>query len=288
MKISALMFGLVLTPLLPLAAQVTVEVALDQEQFLSGEALPAAVRVTNRSGQTLHLGSDPDWLTFSVESRAGAIVLKGDEVPVLGEFTVESSQVATRQVDLAPYFTLNRAGRYRIIATVRIKEWEQQVNSKPKTFDIIHGAHLWSQEFGLPTPAGVTNQSPEVRKYTLEQANYLRSQLRLYFRLTDASGEKVIKVFAIGPMVGFGNPEVQIDKLSNLHVLYQTGARAFNYTVINPDGDLLVRETHDYTETRPKLKVDEEGRITVAGGQRRPTSTDLPKTSVDDAKSKKP
>src|SRR5262245_31982051 len=85
------------------SAQVRVEVTLDQEQFLSGEALPAAVRVTNRSGQTLHLGGQPDWLTFSVESREGSIVVKNGEVPVLGEFTLESSKVATKVADLAPY-----------------------------------------------------------------------------------------------------------------------------------------------------------------------------------------
>ena len=288
MKITALILGLALSPWLPVAAQVTVEVTLEQEQFLSGETLPAAVRITNRSGQTLHLGREPDWLTFSVEAHAGSIVSKSAEVPVLGEFTLESSQVATRPVDLAPYFTLNEIGRYQIIATVRIKDWDVQINSKPKSFDIIHGAELWSKVFGLPVPDGATNQPPEVRKYTLEQANYLRSQLRLYFRLTDASGSKVIKVFAIGPMVNFGNAATQIDKLSNLHVLYQTGARAFSYTVINPDGNVLVRQTYDYIQSRPRLKVDEEGKIVVTGGQRRPTANDLPTIPEDDAKVEKP
>jgi uncharacterized protein (DUF58 family) len=72
-------------------AQVTVEVVLEQEQFLGGEALPVAVRITNRSGQTLRMGNEPDWLTFSVESREGFVVVKTDEVPVLGAFELESS-----------------------------------------------------------------------------------------------------------------------------------------------------------------------------------------------------
>jgi hypothetical protein len=37
-------------------AQMLVEVTLEQGQFLPGEALPVAVRVTNRSGQTVRLG----------------------------------------------------------------------------------------------------------------------------------------------------------------------------------------------------------------------------------------
>src|SRR6187455_1973107 len=198
MKLTGLTLGVLLAPLLQMSAQVTVEVTLEQEQFLGGEALPAAVRITNRSGQTLRLGTEPDWLTFLVESRDGFIVVKTGEVPVLGEFTLESSKVATRRVDLAPYFAISHPGRYNVTATVRIKAWDATLNTKPKSFDIIQGAKLWSQEFGVPAAANVTNQSPEVRKYTLQQANYLRTQLRLYLRLTDAAETKVIKVFSMG------------------------------------------------------------------------------------------
>ena len=83
-------------------AQVTLEVVLDQKQFLPGESLPVAVKITNLSGQSLHLGAEPNWLTFSVESADGFVVLKNAEVPVLGEFDLASSQMATKRVDLHP------------------------------------------------------------------------------------------------------------------------------------------------------------------------------------------
>ncbi|MGZ5545377.1 MAG: hypothetical protein ACXWIU_11935, partial [Limisphaerales bacterium] len=37
---------------------INVEVALDQAQFLPGEDLTAAVRITNLSGQEIELGND--------------------------------------------------------------------------------------------------------------------------------------------------------------------------------------------------------------------------------------
>jgi len=276
MKLTGLTLGVLLAPVLQMSAQVTVDITLEQEQFLGGEPLPTAVRITNRSGQTLHLGSEPDWLTFLVESRDGFIVVKTAEVPVLGEFTLESSKVATRHVDLAPCFALSRPGRYKATATVRIKDWNTQLSTKPKSFDIIQGAKLWSQDFGVPAESGLTNHAPEVRKYTLQQANYLRTQLRLYLRLTDAAESKVIKVFSLGPMVSFSEPEPQLDKFSNLHLLYQNGARSFSYTVVSPDGDLLLRQTYDYSNTRPRLQADRDGKLGVAGGIRRVTSNDLP------------
>ena len=110
----------------------------------------------------------------------------------------------------------------------------------------------------------------------MQQANYLKSQLRLYVRLTDASGDKTFRVFPIGPMVSFGRPEPQVDKFSNLHVLYQQGPRSFDYTVVNPEGEIIARRTYDYTDKRPRLQPDAEGKILVIGGARRPTSRDVP------------
>jgi hypothetical protein len=271
-------------------AQVTVEVVLEQEHFLVGEAIPAAVKVTNRSGQTLHLGDEPDWLTFSLEAKNGYIVTKNGEVPVKGEFTLKSGQVATRRVDLSPYFVLDQVGRYQITTLVRIKEWDTTVTAPPKSFDIINGAKIWAKNFGLPMVAGATNRSPEVRKYTLEQANYLRKQLRLYLRLTDGDGDRVIKVFPLGPMVSISSPEPQIDRENNLHVLYQQGARSYLYNVITPDGDVTVRQMHEITATRPKLQADDKGNYFVSGGARRFTSQDLPApaNSENDAPADKP
>ncbi len=276
MKFSLFIFGLVLLPLVNAPAQVSVEVVLDQEQFLPSESVPVAVRLANRSGQTLHFGADANWLTFSVESADGFVVIKNSDVPVSGEFDLDSSQMAIKRVDLAPYFVLSQVGRYRVTATVRIKEWNAEVASPAKEFDVINGAKLWSQDFGLPAPAGVTYRAPEVRRYSLIEANYLRSQLRLYVQVSDESEARVFKVSAVGPLVSFSQPEAKLDRLSNLHVLYQSGAQAFTYTVVNPNGDILGREMYDYFNSRPRLSVKDDGDVAVTGGVRRVKSAELP------------
>lgn len=269
-----------------LLAQVTVDIALDQEQFLPGEAVPVAVRITNRSGQTLHLGSDPDWLTFSVESRDGYVVLKTGEVPVVGEFDLDSSKRAIKRVNLEPFFNLVKQGRYTVTATVQLKGWNRHINSQPKPFDIIQGARLWEREIGVPAPGGATNLPPEVRKYTLEQANHLRKSLMLYVRVTDFSG-RINRVFPIGPMLSFGQPDPQVDNLNNLHVLYQNGPHSFNHTVVSPEGEVLLRQMYDYT-TRPRLHADSDGKVTVTGGTPRTTPSDLPVPKTADTNTAPP
>ena len=271
------------------SAQVSVDLALDQDQFLPGESLVVGVRITNFSGQTLHLGNDSDWLHITLEGRDNYVVPTTADLPVQGEFDVESSKIVTRRVDVAPCFALTRPGRYMVSATVKLKDWDNELVSKPKAFDIIAGTTLWEQDVGVSATAA-SHQRPEVRKYALQQAIHLE-QMKLYVRVTDQAGSRVLRVFPIGPLISFSSPEHQIDKSSNLHVLYQTGAKSFNYSVINPDGKLLIRQTYEYTDTRPILRMDGEGRIYVGGGNRRISSDDLPPpldTSNNEARSPKP
>jgi hypothetical protein len=246
---------------------------MDQEQFLPSEAVPMAVKITNRSGQQLHLGAAADWLTFSVESTDGFIVIKNAEVPVTGEFDLESSQIGIKRVNLQPYFQMGRHGRYKVIATLRIKDWSASVNSAPKTFDVVNGAKLWSQDFGMP---GVTNSQPEVRKFTLEEANYLRLQLRLYVRVSDQSESQVFKVTTLGQMVSFSDPDAKVDRTSQLHVLWQAGAQVFNYALINANGEVVRQEVYNNAGSRPRLVVNEQGEVAVAGGTRRVKPEELP------------
>ena len=260
------------------SAQIAVEIVLDQDQFLPSEKVPTAVKITNRSGQPLHLGTDANWLTFAVESGDGFIVVKKSEVPVLGEFNLNSSEMATKWVDLAPYFDLTRPGRYHVVATVRVKDWRAETASPAKNFDVITGARVWAQEFGVPALTGATNSAPEVRKYTLQKANYLRQQLRLYVEVSDVAESRVFNVVSVGKMVSFSSPEPLLDRYSNLHVIWQSGAAHYTYAMVNPDGQLLRQEVYDYVSglPRPRLNLADDGTVSVYGGVRRVKAEPMP------------
>jgi hypothetical protein len=273
-----LLFCILLIPVGRLSAQVTVDVVTEQDEFLPGEDIPAVAHIVNHSGETLKLGNDNEWLKFSVSGRDGYVVLKSGDVPVNQPFTLESSERATVHVNLAPYFHMPRAGHYLITATVTIPGWTRQVNSSPKGFDVIQGARLWQEQFGVPSRADTTNAMPEVRTYALQEANYLRSRLMLYAQVSDRAG-KLNKVVPIGPMVSFGQPEPKVDKSSNLNVLYQNGPHTFNYTVVNPDGNIILRQTYDFT-SRPQMMANADGELSIVGGTRRVTRNDIPPPTV--------
>jgi hypothetical protein len=276
MKTFPLLLALAALTAFRAAAQVDLEVATDQEQFLPGEALPVAVKIVNSSGQRVRLGNQPDWLTFDVESAEKLVVVKNGIVPVMGEFELESAQLGIKRADLQPYFFISKPGRYKIIATLRIADWSVSKSSAPKYIDVINGVDLWTQDVGLPPAEGATNRAPEVRRYTLVEANYLRSQLRLYVRVADVVGSRIIKLAPLGTLVSFSHPEGQVDRQSRLHVLWQTGSKAFTCCIINPDGVIAQREIYDYFTSRPRLDVNANGDVIVAGGTRRAAPSEYP------------
>ena len=241
MRILPLTVLLIVTTAVPAVAQLAVEVVVDQEQFLRDESVPVKVRVTNRSGQTLRLGMDNDWLGFTVDGVDSGSVTRLAEVPVKGEFILESAHVATRTVDLAPCFDLSQPGRYNVTATVRVKEWGTETSGKPQRIEVVRGTKVWEQEFGVPAVSG----APETRRYILQQANY-QNRLMLYLRLADLEDNKVFRVAPLGPLVSFRRPEAQVDRNSELNVLFQTGARSFLFFVIRPDGGVAIRQAYDY------------------------------------------
>jgi len=258
-----------------LSAQVTVEVLMDQNQFLPNESTPVKVRIVNNSGQTLRFGAE-DWVSYSVEAAGGLIVLKTGDAPMAHDFEVRAAEMATTQADLAPCYDITTPGRYTVTATVRIKDWDKSITSAPKKFDVVPGTRLWEQEFGVPQ-SPTNHNPPEVRKYILQQATLSR-HTQLYFRLTNAGESQSLRVFLIGQIISFSDPQMRVDQDSKLHLLYQTTAHVYSYTVINPDGELVVRQTYFYANSSPHLKVDAAGNISVVGGARHMADNDLPPT----------
>jgi hypothetical protein len=170
---------------------------------------------------------------------------------------------------------MSALGRYSVTASVKIKDWGLTVTSQPQVVEVVRGVKLWEQEIGVPPASPTDHSQPEVRKFSLEQTPY-SEHMKLYLRVTDVSESQVYKIFQVGPMISFSRPEPELDAQNNLHLLYQSSGHMFLYSVINPQGEVVLRQTYDYSSTRPHLKQDKSGRIGVAGGVRHVADNDIP------------
>ncbi len=268
---------LVAASLLSATAQVNVELLFDQDQFLRSESMPTRLRISNSSGQTLKFGDQANWLAISIDDEKGKSIWHTGEIPMPKPFEIESAKAVSLRMDLMPYFDLGKAGHYTATARVKFPQLEKEVITDAKGFDIVSGTDLWKREFGVPgqTP-------PEVRQYVLQVANLLNRN-QIYARVTDANGGRVFRVFALGPVVSFSanTIEAQLDGSSNLHVLFQNFKNTFIYAVVAPDGEQIIRQTHEIArDSRPHLRVEEDSRIHVKGGHRRILLSDLPPSRV--------
>lgn len=260
-------------------ASVSVELELDQEQFLPSEDIKVAVRIINLSGRTLRMGDHNGWVKFFVESKDGFPVAPDTDPVVIGEFELPTSKTGIKRVNLIPHFPVKQSGRYTVRAEVEVPGWNKTVSSRPVAFDILNGTVMKTITVGVPQKSTATNGVPEQRNFLLQRANYLK-KLQLYVRVTDLSGGNTLRVLRVGQLTSIGEPEAQVDRHSNLHVLFRTGAQTFRYVVVNADGDLIRREMHEFGKGAPKLRVNDENEVVVIGGVRREMSSDIPAAAL--------
>ena len=262
------------------SAQVNATLEIDKSRLLPRQTFVARLKIVNFSGQTLVFGEDNNWLQFEIETETGEVVTPIAEPPkVEGRFTVESSIRATKRIDLAPYYALEKAGNYKLIAKVYVKQWKRSLPVKPVKFTVSNGSILWHRTFGLPVKEGEPAGQPKQRRYVLQQAKNLR-MMTLYARVDDGPGARVHRVFPVCPMVAFNDPTAQVDPTGNLHILCQSGARTYNYTVLDPDGKIRIRHHYQIVGSRPRLNF-KDGKIHVAGGLKLLRPDDIPTKKKD-------
>lgn len=252
-----------------LDAQVIVEVRLEQNQFLRNETLPVKIRVTNRSGLPLKIGESNDWLTFSVMDRDNKVVPQVQDLVVGGKFELPSSESITKTIDISPAYDFSQPGKYRVTAVAQFPQLNLSVGSDPQAFDVVRGAQVWAQVCGVPVPGGA---APHYMRYSLLQAFYVQ-QLRLYVRVADEPEEHFARVVPLGNVVSFAKPEQFIDRSSELHVLFQSGPRSYEYRKLNPLGEVVLNKGYELGTVRPRLKIFEDGRVEVVGGAPRKLPT---------------
>jgi hypothetical protein len=98
--------------------------------------------------------------------------------------------------------------------------------------------------------------------------------------VSDQSESQVFKVTTLGQMVSFSDPDAKVDRTSQLHVLWQAGAQVFNYALINANGEVVRQEVYNNAGSRPRLVVNEQGEVAVAGGTRRVKPEEQPVVPV--------
>ena len=131
---------------------------------------------------------------------------------------------------------------------------------------------IWKQSVGIPADSGAGGDS---RTYSL-LTNRFADHTSLYVRVEDERRNTVYATYSLGHVIAFDEPHAEIDRENKLHVLHCSAPRAWSYTIIGLNGQLLSHSTLLETKSRPHFKRTADwrnrSRGRYDGGDRRSSS----------------
>jgi hypothetical protein len=104
-----------------------------------------------------------------------------------------------------------------------------------------------------------------VRTYSL-LTNRFPDHTSLYVRVQDKDSGIVYATYSLGRAIAFEEPQAEIDHANQLHVLHCSAPRAWAYSRIGLNGELMAHSSFMETKTRPKLVRSGNGEVAVRGG----------------------
>lgn len=262
MKFLALIAGAVFFAL-NAQAQIQVELKFKRGQFVAYEPIVATVNITNLAGREIELRDGPGqhWFGFEITADEGRFLAPSSEEsePPL---KIEAGQTVARKVNLSPRFPVHDLGNYHARAHVYFADLDKFFYSQTKVFQVGDARPIWQRTVGIP------DGQPDAgafRTYSL-LSNRFPDHTSLYVRVEDKSTGAVYRTYSLGRLIVFDEPQAELDRENQLHVLHCAAPRTWAYSRIGLDGQLLSHATFMENKTRPRLRHTDDGTVAVRGG----------------------
>ena len=262
-------------------AQVQVDLKFKRLQYIAHEAVIATLAITNLAGRDieLHDADGQSWLGFEItgsDEQPIAPLNGANREPPL---RIQAGQRVTRQIDLTPLYPVYEYGAYHVRSNIYFADLGKFFYSGTRVFEVTDARPIWEQTVGVPDGGG----SGEVRTYSL-MTNRFPDHTSLYVRVQDKDTGVVYATYSLGRTIGFEQPQAEIDRSNQLHVLHCEAPRAWSYARIGLNGQLLTHSSFMETRTRPRLVHSGGGEVAVRGGMvetpGRTSGTKAPKLSA--------
>lgn len=212
----------------PAAAQVELRLDPVRRDFLLGENITMKITLVNHTDQTIRLTNTPgrSWLNFNITAREGGNSISPSAIPRYPDLTLDPGGKRSYQVDLKPFYTLNRSGTYKAVATVRMPDMRTTYSSNRATFTLAQGGSIRT----FKTQARGQRLEMSVKLLNVGGKDCLFGQV-----LNADSGTPLGACY-LGQFLNFMNPRILLDTAQNLHVLCQSTPEYFTYSIMNTKG----------------------------------------------------
>ena len=245
-------------------AQIQVDLKFSRLQYIAYEPVVATLAITNLAGRDieLHDAEGQSWLGFEITASEEQPVAPVDVDRGQPPLKIQAGQRVTRQIDLGALYPVHDFGDYHVRTHVYFADLAKFFYSGTRVFEVTDARPIWQQTVGIPEGGSA---SGSVRTYSL-LTNRFPDHTSLYVRVQDKDSGVVYATYSLGRTVGFDQPQAEIDRANQLHVLHCAAPRAWSYSVIGLDGQLLRHSSLMETNTRPRLIHSGKGEVAVRGG----------------------
>ncbi|MFA5206577.1 MAG: hypothetical protein WC708_19435 [Lentisphaeria bacterium] len=269
-------------------AQLGIEVKLDRTGYFAFEPVVMTVTLRNNSGNPLLFSNHKPLTGFvriKVTDADGIAVPTLAPVPNLGENLIlgigETKNLTLR---LDTVFNVQRNGTYLASALAGHDRLGEDYRSEPVLFTVQNGLTLWKKQLGMP--ANTPNGTIATRQACLLQITEKKTDA---FAIMAEDDKMVYGFRRLGHRIGGVSPGLEVDALSNLHVLWMSAPRLFEHRVYDRDLQLLQTTYFVADQSAPFLQRDPDiGRVMVMGGRPATPGVDFTLADTDSAASPLP
>ena len=281
----AFVFCAVMLVALRAQAQIQVDLKLARLQYIAYEPVLATVGVTNLAGRDIELrdSSEQAWFGFEITGSEGQPIAASANKLVQPPLRIEAGKRVTQKINLTPLYSVHDLGTYHVRAYIHFGDLNRFFYSQRKVFEITDARPIWQRTVGVPTDGSAAGN---VRTYSL-MSNRFPDHTSLYVRVEDKDTGIVYATLSLGRIIAMDEPQAQLDRENQLHVLHCAAPRSWTYSRIGLNGEVLAHSTFYETKTRPRLFHSAEGEVVVKGGMSeeaapRPATANRPAPKLSD------
>ncbi len=246
-------------------AQVQVDISMKRNLYIVYEPILVTVTITNLTGNELTLVDSGinKWFGFQMETLDGRPIASVDGSYSNAPVELGPQQKISRTVNLTPLFPISEFGGYRVKAIVYSQQTNRFFNSPALSFEVTEGRVLWDKTVGVPdgAPGAGSTRSITLLSHRLPQST------QLYLRIEDKPAGVVYCTHQLGRFLTFGKPDILLDAQNKVHILQNVAPKAFVYSKIGLNGEVLERKSYNEFSSRPALRRGSDGSVVIAGGQ---------------------
>ena len=248
---------LITVPLLSMA-DLDVSLHLENQKVLQFEPVYASLTVKNNSSKVFIIRGDTGRMTATVDfdvSRSNSrYAERKNTAPIVSSCIIQPGDSQELDIELSDFFNLSEMGGYNISADVT---WNG-VRYPTENFllKVESGLPIMSVVKRVPGPGG----EKVVRRFSLKYMDRGRGE-QIFILSNNAAMDSCYGVFALGPLVRFRDPEIDVQLDGTVTVFHQSTPTSFTRSILQSEATSLrfIDQSHQSEKSAGHLEFNDEG-----------------------------